>query len=224
MRLVVIPILLASSVAAAEPEAIHASAPEPTYDVGFRIGGYGFHREGDTSARSWTECRMNGFGVFVDRALRGPLYVEGGLDAYASQGFPIPASSASNDLPIDRQSILASTAIGVRGQLAPWLRAYVQLGAGVELTRVAIHYGDGGDTVRDQKAMPEGFFGFGADLRIARGTYLGATLRMLVMGNFNYDPAMLKSNQWVASPDAKTVFDASPDLASQAQFYLRRDL
>jgi hypothetical protein len=45
------------------------------------------------------------------------------------------------------------------------------------------------------------------------------------MGNFDYDPAKLQmTNQWVAPPAASTVFDASPGLAAQAQFYLRREL
>jgi hypothetical protein len=217
-------ILFVSATAAADPESIHAgaAAPAPLFDVGFRVGGYGFHREGDTSLSNWTECHMDGIGVFGDRVLRGPVYLELGLDAYASQSFPLPTNSG--DLPIDRQSVLLSTAIGVRTQLTSWLRAYVQLGAGVELTHVAVHYGTDGDTVTDSKAMPEGFVGFGGDLRVARGFYIGASLRMLVMGNFNYDPAMLKSNQWVSSPTAASVFDASPALASQGQFYVRHDL
>ena len=31
-------------------------------------------------------------------------------------------------------------------------------------------------------------------------------------------------NPWIAAPPASAVFDASPDLAAQAQFYLRREL
>jgi len=223
MRNVVLPILLVSATAAAEPEAIHASPPAaPLFDVGFRVGGYGFHREGDTSASNWNECRMDGIGVFGSRVIHGPVFLEVGLDAYASQTFPLPGDSA--DLPIDRQSLLLSTAIGVRTDLTSWLRAYVQVGVGAELTRLAVHYGDNGDVVRDNKVMPDGFLGFGGELRVAHGTYLGASLRILVMGNFNYDPAMLKDNQWVASPQAQSVFDASPALASQGQFYVRRDL
>jgi hypothetical protein len=45
------------------------------------------------------------------------------------------------------------------------------------------------------------------------------------MGNFDYDPARLQmSNQWVAAPSSSDVFSASPDLAAQAQFYVRREL
>ena len=197
---------------------------EPTYDLGVRIGGYGFKREGDSRpGEGWTECRMNGVGVFATRALRGPLFVEGGLDAYSSAEFP--TGGTSQDLPIDRMSGLVSVAMGARTQVASWLRGYVQLGGGVELTRVSIPYGDL-QTLRDNKVMPEGFIGAGLDLRIAHGTYVGASFRTLVMGNFDYDPALLqKMDQWsFGAPDKDKVFDASPDLAAQGQFYVRRDL
>jgi hypothetical protein len=44
------------------------------------------------------------------------------------------------------------------------------------------------------------------------------------MGNFTYDPTRLMPIQWVAEPTSSQVFDATPTLAAQAQFYLRRDL
>jgi hypothetical protein len=207
---------------AAEPTAaeVRATSSSPTYDVGFRVGGYGFRREGDGRAGAgWTECRMNGLGVFGSRALTGPLFVEAGLDAYSSAG-----DTPDGDLPIDRMSGLLSAAIGVRTNPTSWFRGYLQLGAGAELTRVAVHYGDD-RTLRDQKVMPEGFFGVGGDLRIMRGTYVGASLRLHVMGNFDYDPAKLDmASQWVAPPESETMFDASPDFATQGQFYVRRDL
>lgn len=184
--------------------------------VGFRVGGYGFHRENDSN---WNECRMNGAGVFAQRAVRGPLYLEAGLDAYATIG-----GAPSTDLPIDRQSALVSVAAGARTNVTPWLSGYVQVGTGLELARVAVPYGDG-TQIRDDKVMPAGFFGVGADLRIARGTFIGATLRTLVMGNFDYDPQRLQmANAWVAPPPASDVFSASPSLAAQGQFYLRHDL
>ena len=214
-------LLATTTIVAAEPSAeVRASSPSPTYDVGFRVGGYGFRREGDNRpGAGWTECRMNGLGVFGSRALTGPLFVEAGLDAYSSAG-----DTPEGDLPIDRMSGLVSAALGVRANPATWLRGYVQLGAGVELTRVAVHYGED-RTLRDSKAMPEGFFGVGGDLRIMRGTYLGASMRLHVMGNFDYDPDKLDmASQWVAPPESDTMFDASPDFAAQGQFYVRRDL
>lgn len=187
---------LAPTLAAAEAVPIRAEAS--TYDLGVRIGGYGFRREGEDGA--WDECRMNGFGVFASRAWRGPLYVETALDLYTSA----EVDAASMDLPIDRMSALFSVAAGTRTDLTAWLRGYVQVGGGLEVTRAAVPYGDR-DTLRDTLVLPQGFFGVGLDLRIARRTYAGATLRALAMGNFTYQRAAL-------------------DFATQAQFYVRRDL
>lgn len=216
MRLLPISLVLVTSTATAEPK----------YDVGFRVGGYGFHREGDSRpGTGWTECRMNGVGLFATRALRGPVFAEAGLDAYSSADGPVGSPSPSTDLPIDRMSGLASVAIGVRTQIAPWLRGYLQLGGGVELTRVSMPYGEL-ETLREDKVMPEGFLGVGVDVRITGGTYLGASFRTLVMGNFDYDPALLeKMNEWsFGAPETAKVFDASPDLAAQGQIYIRHDL
>ncbi|MCX5743594.1 MAG: hypothetical protein NT062_13970 [Proteobacteria bacterium] len=219
-------VLSAVAVAVADPVVdthTHTQPTSSTYDVGFRVGGYGFKREHDTSATSWTECRMDGFGVFASRALRGPFFVEGGVDVYASQNFPTPANPS--DLPIDRMSGLFSAAGGVRADVTSWLRGYLQVGAGVEVTRVAVVYAAQNTTIRDTKTMPEAFFGVGVDLKIARGTFVGASFRTLVMGNFEYDQQNLtKPSPWMAAPSAATVFDASPDLAAQGQFYVRRDL
>lgn len=206
-----------SSVAAADdsPSLSAAAAPDSTYAIGMRVGGYGFKREG---SQAWDECRMNGLGIFAQRALRGPVFVEAGLDSYFTIG-----QGQTTDLPIDRQNAIVSVAAGVRSNFTPWLRGFAQLGTGVELARLSVPYGD--STIRDDKVMPEGFLGFGGDLRIARGTYVGATVRTLVMGNFDYDPSRLHmTSPWIAAPSSNDVFSASPQLAAQGQFYLRRDL
>jgi hypothetical protein len=204
--------LAISGAAAADPE------PDALYSFGARVGGYGFRREAGAPSNDWNECRMNGLGVFGQRALPGPLFVEAGVDTYFSIGHGQPS-----DLPIDRESALVSVAAGVHTRFASWLRGYAQLGTGLELARLAVPYGD--TTIRENKAMPEGFIGFGADIRLARGTYAGASLRVLAMGNFRYDPQRLQmANQWVAAPEPSDVFAASPAFASQGQFYLRHDL
>ncbi len=100
---------------------------------------------------------MNGLGVFGGRTLRGPLFVEAGLDMYSTANGPI--GPEPTDLPIDRTSGLLSAAIGARTSVASWLRGYIQVGAGVELTKVSVPYGQ--ERIRDSKLMPEGFFGAG---------------------------------------------------------------
>jgi len=193
-----------------------AHAETRDYEMGLRIGGYGFRREG--ANQKWDECRMNGFGIFGGRQLTEHLFVEAGLDMYSSQG-----ATEAMDLPLDRTSGLVSTAIGARTQITSWLRGYVQLGGGVELTSVSVPYGD--QRISDRKAMPEGFFGLGFDLRLMKNTYGGASFRTHLMGNFDYDAQRLDSNNgWIAAPSSSDVFDASPDVANQVQFYLRRDI
>jgi hypothetical protein len=215
--------LLAASTAAAEPQAVETRA-QATYDMGFRVGGYGFKREGDSRpGAGWTECRMNGVGVFASRVLSGPLFVEAGLDLYTSADFPLPADSM--DLPIDRMSGLVGVSGGARTQLTSRLRGFVQLGGGLELTRVAVPYGED-ETIRDTKTMPAGFLGVGMDIRVGQKTHLGATFRTLMMGNFNYKRSELEQrDDWgFIAPDKSVVFDASLDFAAQGQFYLRRDI
>ena len=196
-----------------------ADAPA-VYDFGARIGGYGFRREGDTSDQQWTECQMGGIGVFASRRLQGPLYVEAGIDAYTSRGEPAPM-----DLPISRMSGIASVAGGARTNFTSWLRGFVQLGGGLELTRVSLPYGED-ETIRDTKVMPMGFVGFGFDLRLGKKTYLGMQMRTNMMGNFNYKKEELEMKQdWgFTTPDENEVFDASLDFSAQGQFFIRRDI
>ena len=215
MRIPVLAVLLLATSAASADDGIARPQTLPRYELGVRVGGYGFRRDG---SQLWDECRMNGFGVVGTRDVRGPVFLEAGIDYYAS----IPVDNP-DDLPIDRQSGLFSSAIGLRTQLASWLRGYVQVGGGLEVTRVSVPYGD--KRIRDTKALPEGFFGAGLDLRLWRATYFGTSFRTLVMGNFDYDPARLDpSNMWVAQPTAETVFKTTPDIAAQVQFSLRHEL
>jgi hypothetical protein len=219
MRKLALPALVFTALGA------HAASAD-TYAIGARIGGYGFRREAAATDRSvasptpgaWDECRMNGIGIFGNRVLRGPLFVEAGLDMYGSI-----ERSAEGDLPLDRTSGLVSAAVGARTEVTSWLGGYIQLGAGLELTSVSVPYGD--TRIRDHKAMPEGFFGIGGDIKLGKGTRIGANVRTLLMGNFDYDPARLEmDNGWIAAPSSGEVFDASPDVAAQAQFYLRREI
>src|SRR3569623_1631177 len=179
MRSLVLASTVASTVASADP-----------MSIGFRVGGYGFRRAnsstlaGENSA--WELCRMNGLGLFGTRSLTGPLFLEASLDTYFST-----AQAQSTALPLDRQSGLVSIAAGAR----------------MEVARLSVPYGDSQNSIHDDKIMPDGFFGIGGDIRIARGTYIGANLRTLVMGNFDYASQRLQmSNQWVAPPLSRDVF------------------
>lgn len=77
---------------------------------------------------------------------------------------------------------------------------------------------------RGGRRLPEAFLGFGADIRVGSRTFVGASLRMHVMGNFDYDPQRLQMGTWSSEPTPAEVFSASPSLAAQGQFYLRHAL
>jgi hypothetical protein len=216
--LLALPVVLIPQLAAADTHVVKQAEPA-MYDFGARIGGYGFRREGDNSDEGWTECQMGGFGVFASRRLPGPLFIEAGIDAYTSRNEGLPS-----DLPISRMSGIASVAGGARTDFTSWLRGFVQLGAGLELTRVSVPYGE--ETIRDTQVMPEGFIGFGLDVRLGKKTYFGMNVRTHAMGNFNYkrDDLEMKEAWGFTTPGEDEVFAPSVDFAAQGQFYIRRDL
>jgi hypothetical protein len=218
--LFVLPMILAPSLASADELHAPATAQPSMYDLGVRVGGYGFRREGDNSAEGWTECQMGGLGVFASRRLPGPLFVEAGVDAYTSRGDGLPT-----DLPISRMSGLATVAAGARTDVTSWLRGFIQVGGGLELTRVSVPYGED-ETIRDSQVLPTGFIGFGLDIRLAKRTYVGMNVRTHAMGNFNYkrDELEMKEAWGFTTPDEGAVFEPSLDFAAQGQFYIRRDL
>ncbi len=121
---------LAAQAARAEPLTVAArQAADRPYELAVRVGGYGFRREGDPRpGEGWTECRMNGIGVFGTRALSGPLFVEAGLDFYATADIPLPAAEGGFAAP-------RATSIGSTG--APGRRnapGFVNIGYRASLT------------------------------------------------------------------------------------------
>lgn len=177
-----------------------AAAAEPL-EVGARIGGYGF-REHESGAGGWQDCRMNGVGVFVDRPLAGPWYLEGGLDTYFAAGEGGHTHGSVEAAPMDRVSALLTVGGGARLLRGARVSPFVIVGAGVELTRVSLP-----GAVEGSFVLPMGFFGVGADLRLGRVS-LGATIRVNAMGHFAHDAATVE-----LTPEA--------ELAAQAQFHAR---
>jgi hypothetical protein len=220
MRVQLLTITVLASLAA--PAAADPIQPdEATYAFGARVGGYGFRRDSGDRRNEWDECRMNGLGVFGQRMLGPVAFVETGLDIYFSESFPMPQTES--DLPIDRVSGLVTAAIGAHAD-GPWRTSgFVQLGVGLELTRVSVPYGE--ESIVDSMALPEGFLGLGGEIDVGKRTHLGMSLRTHVMGNFEYDPEDLEMQPgWTSPPAADEVFDPAPDIAAQGQFYIRHDL
>jgi hypothetical protein len=185
-----------------------SASAEPLVDnLGVRVGGYGFreaaHASGaEPSGTGWQACRMNGMGIFANRALDKSYFVEAGLDAYSSDSFPTGEAMDSYDTPIDRSSALLTMAAGARFYPDSLLSPYVQVGLGAELTHVALP----ALALEDSALLPMGFFGAGATLRVHEGAHIGAVLRVNAMGY--YDDAQFQ-----------TELKPELELATQGQFY-----
>ena len=187
-----------------------ASAEMLGLSVGGRVGGYGFRQQSDSGERSrWDACRMNGIGVFAQKTLRGPLFVEAGLDSYFSEDFPVGADDSHDqyETPLDRLSALTTIAAGVRMFPRAIVSPYLQLGIGAEMTRVRAPKLD----LEDSQVLPMGFFGLGAEIHASKRISLGANLRVNLMGYFKNDALM-------------TELDAEPEIAAQGQFYAKVEL
>jgi hypothetical protein len=194
-----LPLLAAALVTATAATA----AAEPIDFVGARVGGYGFHNQqaGDR-AQAWDDCRMNGLGVFARKDV-GILNVEAGADIYSSDSFP--QKPAPGDASEDRLSGLVTVAAGTRIIDTGRFRALAQLGTGVELTHVKMSM-DNGTTGEASRAMPLGFVGVAAELRLGDRTSVGAAVRTFVMGKFE--------------ANAACQLEVVPSAAAQGQFYL----
>jgi len=174
-----------------------AAADESLWGFGARVGGYGFREAAPEGGTSWEDCRMGGMGLFAERRLTSLVFLEGGLDQYF----------ADNPELMDRVSTTATVAGGLRMFPGAWVSLHVQLGAGLELTRVAMFDHSRSDV------LPTAFFGFGADARVYQGLRVGANVRLHGMGHYDHHHTTLVEEM-----------EVSPELASQGQVYLRYDL
>jgi hypothetical protein len=179
---------------------------EDLMNVGVRVGGYGF-REPAAAGGGWNDCRMNGIGVFADRALPRGFFVEGGLDAYFADDTVLFHDHGDQHAGgMDRVSGLLTVAGGIRFWPEARVSPYVQLGGGLEVTRVRMEDGSGHEQSR---VFPLGFFGLGGDVRLGR-VRLGATLRVHAMGHFAHEGG--------------NFLEAEAELATQGQFHVKVSL
>lgn len=193
--------------------------------VGARVGGYGFRNPGtvdDHGHVAWDACRMNGLGVFARRPV-GRLFAEAGADLYFAESFPM--APAPGDEAIDRVSGLLTVAIGANVVRTRRVSIHAQLGAGLELTRVAMTMATG-EVHKDRRALPVGFVGVGGELHLGARTSLGASLRTHVMGYFEHagwggggGGGHDHGTAALAEP-AGSSLEVTPELAAQGQFYV----
>jgi hypothetical protein len=179
-------------------------AAQAAVGVGARVGGYGF-REVEDGEATWQGCRMNGFGLFgtYDLDRDRELFAEGGLDFYQA------TDDAVRDERMDRLSLHAQVALGVRFFPDFIVSPHVQAGLGAEWTKLEVV----GTTLRRDALLGTGFLGLGAELNASQRLHLGSNLRMLAMAG--PDLAHRK-----AGDDLPLAYRA----AGQAQFYVRYDL
>jgi hypothetical protein len=107
---------------------------------------------------------------------------------------------------MDRLSGLLSVAGGVRMFSSSIVSPYVQIGAGVELTKINVPTYD----ITETFTLPLAFIGIGGDIKIGRHLRLGAALRVHAMGHFH---------DITTNADGSMSLSPSPEVAAQGQFY-----
>ncbi len=175
--------------------------------MGIRVGGYGFREPigangEEPSGTGWQACRMNGIGVFATKAIDKSFFIEGGLDTYFTDSFPIPESKRIYDTPLDRSSALLTIAAGARFYTESLLSPFLQIGVGAELTHVSLP----ALGLEETALLPMGFFGAGVTIRVGDQAKVGAVFRVNAMGYYN---------------DAQFQTELAPELelATQGQFF-----
>jgi hypothetical protein len=182
--------------AAAEADGAGTWLMRPT--LGARIGGYGFREVNERGNLDWFACRMDGVGAFGTLELTRRFYVELSLDMYHAISEPIREG-------LDRLSLHSVAAVGVR--LAPdfIISPFIQLGGGVEWTRVEV-FGE-----RDSQLFPVGFLGVGGELNLDP-VMLGLTVRANAM--------QLPLYAWDAGETERSI-SYETEVAGQVLFSLR---
>lgn len=165
---------------------------------GVRVGGYGF-RQPTAEGTDWTDCRMDGLGLFAGTSLSDHLFAEVGLDFYQANA----DVAAHGDM--DRMSSHVTGALGFRMFPKSLIQPYAQIGVGAEVTQV-----DSADRPQETYLFPSGFLGVGGELMLGDHLRLGANVRMHMMAH--PDGLVLPAGQ-------EGYYKAAA--AGQAQFFAR---
>lgn len=207
---------LAATASADEAPASTAKAranDSVTLGIGARIGGYGFRQATNDDTTNWEQCRMNGVGIFGTVDLTDHVFTELSIDGYYATGDVVNQG-------IDRVSLHAFGALGLRMFPHSLISPHIQLGGGAEWTRVEL-------TDADQLTdgwYPAGFIGTGGELNLGDHLKLGLNLRVFAMALPVYDYATYNVAEADTSRGAPGGDDDIPmefEMASQLQFFLR---
>ncbi len=170
---------------------------------GARVGGYGFWSPTKTV---WDDCPMGGVGVFGTLDVTKNLYVEAGLDQYDST----PILGDTDGVSMSRISVLGSGAIGLRMFPEFVIVPHIQVGAGMEWTRVEEL------NQKVEGVYPLAFISIGGELNVFKHIKAGADLRFLGMAKPYED-----STQQVAPGIAEGTVKMEMMPAAQGLFYAR---
>lgn len=190
------------------------SAEPRAWELGARIGGYGF-RDGEApgyDVDGWDTCRMNGVGVFADWGLAERLHIEVGLDGYFSDRTSLAAGDGASASPaagwhVERTSGLLSAAVSAYPWRGKRLASMLQIGSGVELTKVDVTGAKDATTA----VAPLGFVGAGGDLKVSPKVRIGMSLRLHAM-------KLMTPVGWNGELDQEVA------LATQMQFFVKAAL
>ncbi len=162
---------------------------------GARVGGYGFWTPTKTV---WDDCPMAGVGLFGTLDVTKHLFVEAAIDQYNYT--PILDDEDGNSM--SRISVLTSGAIGLRMFPDFVIVPHIQLGAGLEWTRVEAL----GQKI--EGVYPLGFLSMGGELNVFKHIKAGADLRFLGMAKPYEDQTQGSSLKMEMMPAAQGLFYA----------------
>lgn len=183
-----------------DPPGAHAHSGRNAF--GFRVGGFGFRNTEPGKEGQWDDCKMNGSGVYGQRAITEHVFAEAAFDLYQADLEVHPG--------MDRVSAVASVAAGARMFPRARFSPYVQVGAGVEWTRLEM-----GD-LRQSGVYPMGFIGLGADVRITGKFHVGFAARTNVFAHFEHHDAPVAQSAGEHAHEMTKEYDA----AAQGQISL----
>ncbi|HEX8789577.1 MAG TPA: hypothetical protein VF765_01400 [Polyangiaceae bacterium] len=209
-----LPALAASLLLASTAAAQEAPKPAPAEEqddfvshmhpgFGARVGGYGFWSPTKTV---WDDCPMGGVGIFGTLDVTKNLYVEAALDQYDST----PILGDTDGVSMSRISVLTSGAIGLRMFPEFVIVPHIEVGAGMEWTRVEEL------SQKVEGVYPLGFISIGGELNVFKHIKAGADLRFLGMAKPYED-----STQQVAPGVAEGTVKMEMMPAAQGLFYAR---
>ena len=196
--------------ATAMPVSVQAEEGDNKLGIGLRVGGYGFREIDGDSSTQWTDCRMDGIGVFNTISFTPSWFVETSIDYYQAIG------SVVEEEGMDRLSLHALATGGFRAFPSSIFSPTVQVGIGGEFTRVT--WAGYEETLAS--FFPMGFVGAGGELSIGDHAVLGANIRMFMMAGL----APQEEHEHSDGVHLHTPSHAEPQAAGQLQFWFRYDL